>query len=543
MTCPCMRLYRIAIPAMIASLSVAAEPSPLTLSEAAAKVTKNLKKGAVVSAEAKNGVVQYAATGTLEPAGAAPEKVIFEIGSISKVFTGLLLAQAVLEKKLTLDTTLRDLMGENQKFADPKVADITPRQLATHTSGLPRLPSSMIWAGVLPDPYAGFTRELLDAAVGVEKLEGTPPFPQSYSNFGVGLLGDLLSRVYNKPWSQLVRERITEPLGLHDTVVILSDEQKQRFAPAYSGEKSVLPWTFTALAGAGALRSTAADMVKFGEALLSPGKTPLKDAIELMLQPHSDTKDIGLAIMLSKFDGQELREHNGGTGGYRSLLQVIPATQSVRVILCNNSEMEPAGIIAAMRNEKPRLVESDKVITAEKLAEYEGVYPIDAEGRFTVLRRDDQLWTQLTGQSFLRLFPHEKEDRFFLKVAAAEIQFHRENGKIVSLTNHQNGRELDAKKSDLPAPKIIFRSAKELEEFTGTYDLTPFAKFTIKARGETLLAQLTGQPFLPVFEKSKDRFEYDVVEAALEFERDKDGRIVAVKLHQNGIVQRAPKKP
>jgi D-alanyl-D-alanine-carboxypeptidase/D-alanyl-D-alanine-endopeptidase len=165
---------------------------------------KRLEKGAVVTAEVVKGEVRFAAAGTIEPQGTAPEKVLFEIGSISKVFTGLLLAQAVVEKKVTLDTTLREVMGEKQKFAEPEVASITLGQLATHTSGLPRLPSLMIPAAAMPNPYAAFDRAMLDMAVADQKLEGKASYNLSYSNYGVGLLGDLLSRVYDKSWEQLV---------------------------------------------------------------------------------------------------------------------------------------------------------------------------------------------------------------------------------------------------------------------------------------------------------------------------------------------------
>lgn len=541
MTRPRLHFCRITTVALAAiQPGIAATPKPLA--EAAAIFGKNLPKGVIVTAERVGDKTTFAATGKIEPAGTPPEKVIFEIGSISKVFTGLLLAQAVLEKKVTLDTTLREALGEKFAFADPAVAAITLRQLATHTSGLPRLPENLNVAEDPGDPYARYDRAMLDAALSTQKLEGRPPFGQSYSNFGMGLLGDILSRVHGKPWEQLVKERITGPLGMNDTAVTLNEEQHKRFTPAYIGEKKAKPWTFSALAGAGALRSTAADMVKFGEAILEPGKTPLRDAITLMLQPQTPEGGIGLAIILSKLDGHDMREHNGATSGYRSLLQVIPANHSVRVILTNNGSTEPAGIIAASRNEKPRLTESEKVLTVEQLAEYEGVYPVSPQARFTILRRGDQLWTQLTGQPFIRIFPHEKDDRFFLKVVAAELQFHRENGKVVSLTNHQNGRELTAKKGGRAVPTIKFRSTEELADYAGTYELAPKMVFTLKVREGTLYSQLTGQPPLPVFEKRDDRFEYDVVEAALEFERDKDGRIIALKLHQHGIVQRALKK-
>jgi serine-type D-Ala-D-Ala carboxypeptidase/endopeptidase len=516
--------------------------TPIPLAKAAAKFGNELPKGAIVTAECVDGTTTYTTSGALEMGATPPEKVIFEIGSISKVFTGLLLAQAVLEKKVSLDTTLREVLVERRVFADPAVAAITLRQLVTHTSGLPRLPENLRPEKELSDPYATYDRAMLDAAVAAQKLEHKPPFAESYSNYGMGLLGDILSRVHGRTWADLVRERITEPLGMIDTTVTLSREQQGRFAPGYDGKKKLQPWTFSALAGAGALRSTAADMIKFGEALLAPEKTPLKEAITLMLQPQTAEGDIGFAIGLSKLDGQDVREHNGGTGGYRSLMQVMPATRSVRVILTNNSAIAPESIIAASRNEKPRRQESDRIVTSDQLAEYEGVYPIVPEARFTVLRRGDQLWTQLTGQTFLRLFPHEQDDRFFFKVVSAELQFHRENGKVVSLTNHQNGRELNARKSDGPVPKIVFRGAKELTPYVGTYELAPKVLFTLKTQGETLFAQLTGQPPAPVFEKRDDWFEYDVVDAALEFERGKDGKVTALKLHQNGAIQRAVKK-
>ncbi len=517
--------------------------TPMPLGEAATKVAGKLSKGAVVTAECVDGSTTYAAAGALEPAGTPPEKVIFEIGSISKVFTGLLLAQAVLEKKLTLDTTLREAMGGEQKFADPGVAAITLRQLATHTSGLPRMPGNLKVDANPADPYATYDRAMLNAAVAAQKLEGKPPFPMSYSNYGMGLLGDILSRLYGKSWEELVRERIAVPLGMRDTAVTLDEEHAKRFAPGYSAEQQRLgPWRFTALAGAGALRSTAADMVTFGRALLTPENTPLAEAISLARQPQTAEGGIGLAIMLNKAGGDAILWHNGATAGYRSLLQVTPATRTVQVVLASSASIVPEAILAVSRNEKPRLRDSGMVLSAEQLAAYEGVYTVAPSANFTVVRRGDQLWTQLTGQPFFRLFPHEKEDRFFLKVVAAELQFHRENGRIVSLTNHQNGREITATKSDRPLPKLIFRTATELAPYAGTYELKPGIVITVSARGETLVAQLTGQPPLPVFERRDDYFEYDVGEAALEFERDKAGKVTALKLHQSGIVQRAPRQ-
>jgi CubicO group peptidase (beta-lactamase class C family) len=240
----------------------------------AQKAAANLPRGCIVVAEqTSGGTPEFSVAGRQEPAGVPPERVIFEIGSLSKIFTGILLAQAVIEKRVTLDTTLRDLMGKGRFFADANVAAITLRQLATHTSGLPRIPEDALEGGNPADPYAHYDRGRLDRYLGQAKLAHAAPFPSSYSNLGVGLLGDLLARLYGRTWEELVRERIARPLGLADTCVTLSSEQMTRLAPPYAGDRPMKPWHFLSLAGAGALHSTAADLVRFGEALRKPGST------------------------------------------------------------------------------------------------------------------------------------------------------------------------------------------------------------------------------------------------------------------------------
>jgi CubicO group peptidase (beta-lactamase class C family) len=513
------------------------------LKAATEEAAKQLPAGGMVLAERVGDKVEYSAAGRLEPQGTTPEAVVFEIGSISKVFTALLLAQATVEGKVTLETTVAELMGPAQRFDDPRVGAITLRQLATHTSGLPRLPADL-WLGADPnDPYAHYDRARLNAGVQITKLESDGPFPMSYSNFGLGLLGDLLARRYGKTWAELIAEKITGPLKMADTVVELSAEQQARLAPPYAGPKPNHAWHLNAFVGAGGLRSTAADLMKFGEALLAPEKSPLAEAIALLLRPQTKSGDIGLAIMISKFAGEIAYEHDGGTGGYRSQLRVTPARHTVTVVLVNNAAGDPARVFSLARNEKPRLKESDKVMTETQLAGYEGVYRMDHEHVFTILRRGGELWARLTGQPFFRLFPHEQDDRFFLKVVAAEIQFHRTGEAITGLTLHQNGREVPATRKEEPVPKLLFPTPPELQAYVGTYALAPGATFKLTVASDTLYAQLTGQPALPVFATGHDRFVYDVVKAELEFERTPDGKVQALILHQNGQSPRARKEP
>jgi hypothetical protein len=262
-----------------------------------------------------------------------------------------------------------------------------------------------------------------------------------------------------------------------------------------------------------------------------------------MEQPENKQGDIGLNVMISELDGKKVYEHNGGTAGFRSLLQVEPETGTVRVLLANNAHAPLEKVLAEARGEKPRVRDSGILLTKDQLASFPGIYKINEHARFTVVQRGDQLWTKLTGQTFLRLFPHELPDRFFFKAVAAEIQFSRhDEQEVTDLTLFQNGRTLKAERLPDALPEFRFRTEKELAPYTGTYVLAPKVLFIITVKNGTLFAQLTGQEAMPVFETRGDWFEYDVVEAVLEFQRDQSGKIVALLLHQNGTTQRAVKK-
>jgi hypothetical protein len=287
------------------------------------------------------------------------------------------------------------------------------------------------------------------------------------------------------------------------------------------------------MAGAGALRSTAADLVTFGQALLEPDKTPLAAAIKGMMKAHApyDGQEIGLGIMIDTLDGHREYSHGGGTGGYRSALQVIPDLKTIRVALSNNTSAEPGSLFSKTREEKPSDAPEQK-LTAAELDAFTGVFESGPQARFTVIRREHHLQVRLTGQPFLPVKCIGK-DRFRYDAVVAELRFNRENDAVTSLVLHQNGREVPAKRSG-NAPHLEFPAPEELDAYAGQYALFPGKILTITRRDETLLAQLTDQPAMPVFATKADYFEYDVVTAALEFQRDKSGTVTGLILHQNG---------
>ena len=514
----------------------------LPLAVAAEKAAKKLKAGGIVTGESVEGKVTFAGFASASAQKADyQERVLFEIGSLTKLFTGLLLAQAVVEEKVTLDTPISKLLDPNLAFADPRIADITLKQLSTHTSGLPRLPDNYLQGVKGNDPYAGYNEKLLLEYLTSAKLKKDGPYPCSYSNLGVGLLGHLLGKIYASTWEAAIVSKICQPLGLHNTRMTLSD-LKLAQAPPFNGDKEASSWHFDALAGCGALHSTAEDLLIFGQAMAKPEATPLAKAFALALQPHADTTSgkIGLGPFISQRDGDTQYSHDGGTGGYRTGLQVIPAKNIVRVALINNTQMSGSSIIAGTRIEPPRILPKEVPLDLALLQQYPGVYALDQETRFTILLRDGKLWSRLTGQTFLPLFAKAK-DQFFLKVVNAEIHFQREGGKITSLTLFQNGREMKAPLTDQAAPKIILHTAKELQSYSGNYALLGLQNITVSLRGNTLFAQLAKQPAHPVFDMGADRFEYEVVEAALIFNRNEKGEVIGLTLSQNGALLPAAK--
>lgn len=539
----CSLSARAALPA-----EQALPPGRDALSRAVEQSAASLPAGGYVLAELQDGQVTFRSAGRPAPRdGLPPEKILFEIGSITKVFTSLLLAEAVNEGRARLTDPIAKHLPADLAL-DPRTAAITLEQLATHTSGLAALPANFAPADPL-DPYADYTVGQLYDFLRAYRPAAAAPQPARYSNVGVGLLGHVLERIYGQSYAELVAARITGPLGLADTVIVLRPDQQSRLATPHSGGTAVKPWRLTALAGAGALRSTAADLARFAQALLSADKTPLTAAWALARQPRGafgPRDQIGLSIFITARQGETVYHHSGGTGGFRSYLELTPATGRATVLWLNNDTVEPAAVVDSVRRPPPpplpAAARQEQPVTAAQLAEYVGVYALSPRARFTfLLDEKGHLQARLTGQPFLPAF-YGGQDRFFLRVVPAEYQFHRgASGRVDRVTLHQNGQQVPATRTAQPVPTVHFLTPAQAQAFVGRYALQPGINFEVTARGAQVRVQLTGQPAFPVFSDRPDHFAYDVVAAALTFERNGQGAITALVLHQHGANQRAPR--
>ena len=214
---------------------------------------------------------QFLAYGHTNEQNAAPPAAdtLFEIGSISKVFTGLMLAEMVERNQVALDEPVAKLLGDSMKIPERGERPITLVDLATHSSGLPRLPTNLTPKD-MTNPYADYTVAQLAAFLGGHKLAHEPGQQSSYSNLGMGLLGHALAVKGGKSYEALVRELVCQPLDMNDTMIALSDSARGRLAQGHDADgRPAANWDIPTLAGAGALRSTATDMLTFLEANLA----------------------------------------------------------------------------------------------------------------------------------------------------------------------------------------------------------------------------------------------------------------------------------
>jgi serine-type D-Ala-D-Ala carboxypeptidase/endopeptidase len=283
--------------------------------------------------------------------GSAKADSIFEIGSVTKTFTALALAQMVAQKKVTLDEPVRELLPAGW-VTKPAGQEITLLDLATHHSGLPRLPDNLKPTN-MADPYADYGPEKLEAFLKEHGVAMPAQTEFLYSNLGVGLLGFALAQKAGLPYAELIQEEVTGPMGLKDTVITLSAAQQKRFIQGYTGAHTDQgPWHLDALAGAGALRSTVADLLTYCDELMHPERFAgkhrdtgtLAEAIPLALEPRADVDPSGavkIALAWLTRPAEDEYFHDGGTGGYSSLVIFNPKQDRAIVVLYNCEDIMP----------------------------------------------------------------------------------------------------------------------------------------------------------------------------------------------------------
>jgi D-alanyl-D-alanine-carboxypeptidase/D-alanyl-D-alanine-endopeptidase len=307
-----------------------------------ARVDGGKSTGMVVGTIDAGGGTSRAAYGTAGP-GALPLDAdsVFEIGSITKVFTATLLADMADRGEVKLVDPVGKYLPATVRVPQRNGRQITLLELSTQSSGLPRMPDNFR-PKAATNPFADYTVEQLYEFLGGYELTRDIGSQYEYSNVGVGLLGHALARRAGKSYEVLVTERILRPLGMTHTAITLTPWMKQHLARGHDGSGNVVPnWDVVTLAGAGGLRSTLNDMLKFARANLSPPGGRLQRAMQ---QTHGarftagrPDLSIGLNWHIRHWNDHDIVWHNGGTGGYRTWIG-FDKTRNIAAVILTNSQ-------------------------------------------------------------------------------------------------------------------------------------------------------------------------------------------------------------
>jgi CubicO group peptidase (beta-lactamase class C family) len=472
----------------------------------------------------------------------------FRIGSIAKQFTAAAILRLAEDGKLALDDKL-----EKYFPGFPRGGEITLRQLLNHTSGIRSYTSKPEFIGRVVNPIrpadliAWFRDDPVDFAPGAGFL---------YNNSAYFLAGEIVAKVSGLSLDAYLRATFFDPLGMKDSGIFVNSAPPTGIARGYSMNDwkatPALDWDMSWAGGAGALYSTVGDLFRWNEALFG-GRVLKPESFQLMttpvkLPPGVDGMRYGYGLAIASIQRLPAISHGGGLNGWASDLQRVTEQHCTIVVLGN--AMPPVdghapGEVSRKIAEKfletdikalPPLKEN-AAIDPKTYPEFAGRY--DYQGAvLTVIAEGDHLYAQLTGQPRYEIFP-SAPDEFFWKVTDAQVAFLRGEKRAVAAARHtQNGNTFRAPRITEPEVKL---SAAELDAILGQYQYGPAAILTVTRDGDSVFAQLTGQPKYPIFPKSALEWEWRVVPANVKFSKDDNGKITTATHSQNGSTFPAPK--
>ena len=410
----------------------------------------------VLEADGSTRIVSYGEAGPNARALGATS--VFEIGSITKVFTGILLADMVARGEVSLSDPVAAHLPDGVTMPSRGGREITLLDLSTQHSALPRLPDNMSPADAT-NPYADYTVEQMYAFLSGHELRRDVGAQYEYSNLGVGLLGHVLARVGGGSYEDVVSERILEPLGMSMTGITLEGEMQDWMANGHNPQGDVVPlWDLPTLAGAGALRSTVGDMLAFLAANIGSPVSQLERSMRAsheIRESAGPQMSIGLNWHVRSVGDEKIVWHNGRTAGFRTFIGFDPDAGVGVVVLTNSGHgaddigfhLINPGLPLAPAPARPR--ERVEVEVAEDILEtYVGEYEFAPTFSIVVTLEAGALFAQATGQPKFPIFA-ESETQFFLRAVDAQISFTMDDsGAVTGIILHQGGANQPGRKID-----------------------------------------------------------------------------------------------
>lgn len=417
------------------------------------RVNERRAKGIVLGVMEADGTSRIVSYGDPGP-GAAPlgPDSVFEIASITKVFTGTVLADMAMRGDVSLDSAVKNHLPAELVLPDQKGMAITLANLAEQNSGLPTIPDNFSPADPA-NPFSDFTIDDLASYLDGLALPRAPGEGYEYSNLGVGLLGLALANQAGMSYEELVTQRILRPLGMTNTGVNLTPSMVQTRAIGHDQQgEPAKNWTYSVpFEGAGALRSNIIDMLMFLDANMGVARNELERAMRTAQSPRAEVGNskIGLNWFISKTPGGvNIVYHQGDSGGYSSYLGFDPIRGVGVVMLANQAGVTrdiPVHLLdpqVPLREASPTPEQLGAIdLPLDSLRKFIGAYVLDAPPhlRLVVTAEDAQLYVEAPGLGKLSFYPRTPVN-FFNIPLRAEITFVTDaNGDVSGLAVQMAG--------------------------------------------------------------------------------------------------------
>ncbi|MGB6268753.1 MAG: serine hydrolase, partial [Olleya sp.] len=478
-------------------------------------------------------------------------------------FTTTLLALKVNNGEMSLDDPISKYLPKSVKVPTRNDKEITLLHLATHTSGLPRMPDN--WSPANPDnPFADYTFKNLYDFISNYTLTRDIGAEYEYSNLGMGLLGHILELQSGKTYEQLVIDNIANPLKMNDTRLVLTQSMQKRLAKGHAGLSETSNWDIITLAGAGGIRSTVSDLTKFIQANINSDTidTPLHKAMSLAHQSafKDENQKTEMALAWHIENGRFLM-HNGATGGYSAMSALDKEAKKGVVVLTNSNENVDAIAIKLMVPNYPlKPIKPSIAKVMGKQIEDHGIEKAILFYKQTKAEQSNDFNFEVEALNTLGYQYLAKEKiEIALQVFKLNVEVFPEasnpydsygealliNGDTEeAIKNYKKSLELNPGNDN--AKEVLKKLNVEIEEVTvekeilesyvGNYQLAPTFFIVITTKDGHLYLQATGQAQFELFPSSNNTFYLKVVEAKVEFNANEDQTIESLTLYQNGQV-------
>jgi len=522
------------------------------------RIEKGTNPSIVVGIVDKNGPRYYCYGKTSLTGTPVNEHTIYEIGSISKVFTAIILAYQAQAGKLNVDDPVQKYLPSDVRMPRRAGKEITLGHLSDHTSGLPRLPSNFNPKDMM-NPYEDYTVAQMYAFLSGYSLPRDIGEEYEYSNIAQGLLGHVLALNASVPYETLMIKTIARPLEMFETKVVLDESMKRNLAIGHNDGEEVSNWDIPTLAGAGGIRSSPHDMLRFLAANMGLTSTSLKSAMDESHRVRHDKANgtrVGLGWHVRNGDLGDVISHSGGTGGYRTFAGFVKETQTGVIVFTNStagvdeigfSLLDPGSTVTMVHPTiaGPFRKTLDSLGVDAAIAFYKDVqknHPGDYEFGEGVLRTlgYDYITKNPTAALAIFKFNTEEYPNSYNAYDSYADGLLMNRDTLLAIENHQVSLALNPSNTKTIATleklgvkwKRPFVNVAEetLEAYTGTYSMFKGMDLVVTREAGQLFGQSTGSPKVRLIAKSVTEFYVEGVNATVTFDIPKKTAMV----HQLG---------